>query len=233
MRRGRHLGRGQTIWDKYYGIPPDCDKMMAAWHEGLTDRMLALVWDAYDQLHSEFFPKVDWSEDYDDLERSICLELERAIQTRMNGFMPVCVQHGPYEHESRSRQKSNAQPPQYDIAFVSRSDPRVMWPLEAKVLKSDDDSAVNLGDYAETIIKRFLTCYYAPFSDAGAMLGYLKSGDTETIVKHIADRLGLPLTPLPEFPGRCHCVSDHSRTVPVGKGYPERFRCHHLIMPLA
>ena len=150
----------------------------------------------------------------------------------MDGFMPVDVQHGRFEHESRSRAKRNAQPRQYDIAFYWIDDPRLMWPLEAKVLKSDSDTEENLKNYVDTITTRYLKCDYAPFSSGGAMVGYLKVGDSEAVAAHIAARLGCCLRQYATFPARCHKTSDHRRTIPAGKDYPSEFRCHHLIMPL-
>lgn len=226
------MAKGQTIRERASGRPPGTEVLIAIWNEALVDNMLRLVWEAYDQLSGELLAGINWEEDYDDLERSISVELERVIRMKMNSFMPIVVQHGPYEHESRSATKRNAQPPQYDIAFCWISDPRFMWPLEAKVLKSDSDTESDLGDYISTISVRYLMCRYAPFSNAGAMIGYLKTGDAEVVVGHIAKRLGCRLAPNTKFPDRCHRTSDHKRHVPSGKDYPTEFRCHHLIMPL-
>ena len=227
------MAKGQTIRESAHGYPPGVDSLIRSWNEDLVGNLLRLVWDAYDNVSSGFLSSLDWSEDYDDLERSISMELERAIRRGMGDYLPVDVQHGPFEHETRSAAKRNAQPPQYDIAFVWISDPRLMWPLEAKVIHSDSDTQSNLGDYIETVNTRYLTCYYAPFSNGGAMLGYLKSGSPDAVAGHIAKRLSCSLKPHAGFASRCHKTSDHTRQIPTGKDYPSQFRCHHLIMPLA
>ncbi len=227
------VAKGETIRERVCGCPPAAAALIAKWNEGLVENILRLVWDAYDQLCLELLGNVDWSEDYDDLERSISQDLERVIRRNIDGFMPVSVQHGPFEHESRSRVKRNAQPPQYDIAFFWISEPRLMWPLEAKVVKSDGDTEENLKDYIDTVNTRYLTCYYAPFSSGGAMIAYLKSGDAEDLADHIAARLGCTLRKHTAFAKRCHKISGHRRTVPPGKDYPLDFCCHHLIMPLS
>ena len=103
---------------------------------------------------------------------------------------------------------------------------------EAKVLDSDRNTNENLGNYVETVQDRYLTCYYAPFSNSGAMLGYMKSGSPEVVVQHIARRMGVALATYNAFPAHCHKTSDHWRPVPAGKDYPAEFRLHHLIMPL-
>jgi hypothetical protein len=213
------------------GPPPGADDLIALWNDDLIDTLLGIVWAGYNDLYTDFLSRIPWSEDYDDVERTISQEFERRIRRQMDGFEPVDVQHGPFERESRAG--GAAQPPQYDFAFVWNSDPRLMWPLEAKVLASDADTTTNLGDYVKTVQTRYLTCYYAPFSNGGAMLGYLRAGDPEQVVAHIGRRLGCSLVAHAHFPGRCHKLSGHVRAVPAGCDYPVSFRCHHLILPLA
>ena len=222
--------RRQTYHEARLGPPPGSDALVAFWNLSLVNNLLGLVWRAYDDLCTTGWSNVDWSESYDDEERSLSEDLERAIHKVSDRFLPVSIQHGPYEREARK--PAPAQPPQYDIAFVFTGDPRIMWPLEAKVLDSDRDTEANFSDYIVTVKERYLTCYYAPFSNSGAMLGYLKSGDPEIVAKHIAARLGATLISYDKFPLRCHKTSDHIRVVPAGKDYPSKFRLHHLIMPL-
>jgi len=221
--------RRPTILDAFYGQLPVA-AFIRKWDDDLTNNLLEIVWKAYDNLHINLLSRIDWTRDYDDVERSITELLERAIQTIMDPYLPFHVQNGPYERESRSA--APAQPPQYDIAFVWNSDPRIMWPLEAKVLRTDDSTVRNLGDYVETIEQRYLTCTYAPFSDGGAMLGYLKQGDCDLLLANIQSKLGCTLKPYPAFTDRSHKVSDHQRVVPQGRHYIENFRCHHMIMPM-
>ncbi|TFH51772.1 MAG: hypothetical protein E4G89_01940 [Methanothrix sp.] len=52
----------------------------------------------------------------------------------MDGAEPFFVQHNSYEHESRKAPP--AQAPEYDIAFVLYQNERIKWPLEAKVLRT-------------------------------------------------------------------------------------------------
>lgn len=222
--------RRQSPHEARLGPPPGSDALVAIWNLSLINNLLELVWQAYDDLHSGAWSQIDWTQDYDDQERSLSEDLERAIRGASDGFLPVVVQHGPFERESR--QPAPAQPPAYDIAFVWNADPRIMWPLEAKVLDSDRNINANFRNYVETVQDRYLTCYYAPFSNSGAMLGYLKSGDPEQVTEHIATRLGTTLDAYGAFPLRCHKTSEQTRAVPAGKDYPADFRLHHLIMPL-
>jgi hypothetical protein len=184
------------------------------------------VWRGYDAFCEEALSEVDCCQDDEDLERDITQLLEPKIREEMNGYEPFYVQHGPYEHETRTA--APAQPPQYDIAFILNSNPRVMWPLEAKVLRTDG----RVAEYLEEIRLNFLTCRYSPFSSEAAMLGYLLDGAAETAFGNIAQKGGWELAPHRHFRDRDHRTSDHTRAVPRGKTYPADFRCHHLILRL-
>jgi hypothetical protein len=160
-----------------------------------------------------------------DLERSITQLLEAAIDDVVPGEAPYYVQHGPYERETMLAPP--AQPPAYDLAFVFRADPRVMWPAEAKVLTS----AKALADYLADVREQYLTCRYAPFSASGAMLGYLLDGEANEALENIAQRLAISFTEsAPINPDRPHRSTMHTRDVPAGKVYPTPFRCHHIVL---
>ena len=140
------------------------------------------------------------------------------------GDEPFYVQHTPYERETKK--PPPAQPPEYDLAFVFRADERIMWPMEAKVLETPNAVA----DYVRDVRREFLTCRYAPFSDSGAMLGYLLTGSPNNVFPTLARKLPCTMHPVPEHPSRPNRVSRHSRTVPPGKPYPKAFDCFHLIL---
>lgn len=218
--------RRVTFSESRWPDTPEFSTVALQWNTHAIKVLLDYVWQGYDRLAATALYKVDWSTALDDVERDITQNLESHIQDAMSGLEPFRVQHGPYERESRD--SPPAQPPQYDIAFVLRANPRVMWPLEAKVLRTDQE----LADYVARGCDRFFTCYYAPFSSGAAMLGYLFSGRPESLLMRVAERLNCPLTPHPDFLDRPHQVSKHTRNVPPGKSYPTHFSCHHLVMPL-
>lgn len=223
------MHRRRTLTELRYSKPPSLTAIRR-WSRDFSTNLLGYVWQAYDLFHDEALSKVDVSKAEDDLERDITMSLERRIHRVMKGgFEPFTVQHNPYEEESR--RPAPAQPPQYDIAFVLNGDERVMWPLEAKVLKSDSVAAVTA--YADDVNNQYLTCRYAPFSSEGAMLGFLLSGDEEVAFTSVETKVPCTLTAHPDFPSRHHKTSDHTRTVPSGKTYPCDFRCHHLMMKIA
>lgn len=205
--------------------PPEADAAFIAaaaiWLGDVEQEFLDKIWAGYERLrHSH--PTFDGR----DLERSITELLSQAIDDGIDGAAPYYVQHSPFERETM--RPPPAQPPAYDLAFLWRANPRVMWPAEAKVLNSSDA----LADYLADIRDQYLTCRYAPFSGSGAMLGYLLAGQPADALENIASRLGEAfLEAEPLDPDRPHRSTIHPRTAPAGKPYPTTFRCHHLLMP--
>lgn len=185
-----------------------------------------VVWEAYNRFCAEALAQVVFSQEDEDLERNITQLFEPKMHEVMTGFEPFFVQHGPHEHESRKA--APAQPPTYDIAFVWYDNPRIMWPLEAKVLRTD----ASVAEYVKEVQTNFLTCRYSPFSNEAAMFGYLLSGDCELAFASIAHKGKWDLLPHDHFRKRDHRTSDHKRKVPEGKPYPAEFRCHHVLFRL-
>ena len=220
------MRKRHTILEARFPGTPDFATMAASWSADAVDKMLIFVWAAYDRLTGQLLAGIDLPLADKDVERSITMSLEPRIRDEMSGDEPFFVQHERFEHETMLAPP--AQPPQYDIAFVWRANERVMWPLEAKVLRND--SAVSA--YVADVKNEFLTCRYAPFVESGAMIGYLVSGTTARAFANIATSLKCELTTYQPFARRDHKVSDHTRRVPARTAYPARFRCHHLLMPM-
>ena len=149
--------------------------------------MLKFVWQGYDLLVSELLSQINCDGTEEQLERSITQLLEPEIRRVMTRDEPFDIQHEVYEIESYQILR----PPQYDIAFYLIANRRIMWPLEAKVLKTD--GAVS--EYIKEINDNFMTCRYAPFSSEGGMLGYLLSGNPDKAFTNIAKKL--PCKPHP------------------------------------
>lgn len=212
----------QTISERRWPDTAEFNAVLRRLKAGSSTKLLELVWKGYDAFCAEVLSQVDWLQNDSDVERDITQLLEPKIREGMSGFEPFDVQHGPYEHESWVGPPG--QPPQYDIAFKLRCNPRVMWPLEAKVLRTDRSVA----EYVKEVRLNFLTCRYSPFSNEAAMLGYLLSGDPKSAFDNIAERGGWKLATHAHFSSREHRTSNHKRKVPEGKSYPADFRCHHL-----
>ena len=220
--------RRPTPWEtKNLPVPPDFVKLAKEWCEDESMLILTLVWEGYDRLRECDLLEICWQQDYEERERTITQRFVPRIRQCMTGWEPFDVEHGPYEFETRKAPP--AQSPQYDIAFVMHGgDGRMMWPLEAKVLRSEG----KLSEYINDINNEFLTCRYAPFSSQGGMLGYLFSTQTSKVCSNIEAKLSCSLEHHPHFLNRIHKISKHHRKVPSGKPYPANFLCHHLILQI-
>jgi hypothetical protein len=216
----------QTISERRWPDTAEFNAVLRRLKAGSSIRLLELVWKGYDAFCAEVLSQVDRSQEDEHLEITITQLLEPKIHDAMTGYEPFRVQHSPYEYETRTG--ARGQPPQYDMAFVLTSNPRVMWPLEAKVLRTDGSVA----EYVKEVKSNFLTCRYSPFSSEAAMLGYLLAGDSESVFNNIAEKGGWKLATHAHFSDRDHRTSDHKREVPEGKLYPIEFRCHHLVFRL-
>lgn len=223
------LRRGKTIQEKRWPDTPDFVQVAKDWHPDGITVIVKLVWEGYDLLKADVLSHINCDQAKEKLEqreRSITQSLEGRIQDVMTGDEPFRVQHEVFEFETRD--SAQAQPPQYDIAFVLRANEKIIWPLEAKVLISHGAVA----PYVNDVKDQFLTCRYAPFSSEGGMLGYLLSGDPNIAFNNIENGVPCTLTHYQAFVDRDHKTSDHIRTVPPGKHYPANFRCHHLILKI-
>lgn len=228
MRRGQHNGgRARTILDLRWPDIPEYTELARTWSEDAVNTMLTALWCGYDTLVAEVFVHIDITEADAELERVITQLLEPHIRRHLSGNEPYDVQHGPYEYATR--QPAPAQPPEYDLAFFLRHNPRIMWPVEAKFLRSD--GAVD--DYVRGVRENFLTGRYAPYVNSGAMLGYLLHGSPQRVFYHIARSLSCQLLPHPTLTARQHRVSDHFRDLVRADFASGSFLCHHLIMDIS
>ncbi len=215
-----------TISEARWPETPEFSTVAARWNRRFSTIMLTFVWTGYEQFCTDVLCQIDVALADEQLERSITQLLTPKVRDSMTGYEPFDIEQGVYEYETRV--SAYAQPPLYDLAFVLKANPRIMWPLEAKVLRTDGD----VGRYVNEMKSNFLTCRYAPFSVEGAMLGYLLAGDPANVLSNIEKDLPCYLDDYPDFHPHYHKTSDHNRSVPARKLYPSNFRCHHMIMSL-
>ncbi|MHC4212028.1 MAG: hypothetical protein ACYSWP_01520 [Planctomycetota bacterium] len=218
------MSKKTTFSEKRWPNTAEFTSLLNEWNDSGSAILLKLVWKGYDIFCREVLADIDCSQSDEDLERDITQHFEPRIHQAMTRYEPFYVQHCPYERETRK--KSPAQPPEYDIAFVWRSNPRIMWPLEAKILRTDSA----LAEYVKEVKNNFLTCRYAPFSAEAGMIGYLLSGMPRKVFEKIARDLKCKLHDHPEFKEQNHKFSKHQRKVPRKKLYPRNFCCHHIIL---
>ena len=220
--------RGRTLLDLMW---PDesQDYMMLAqkWSIDAVKIMMTASWEGYNDLVVSHLGEIDTSQAEDELERAITQLLEPCIRRRLSGDEPYYIQHGSYEFATRK--PAPAQPPQYDIAFVLHENRKIMWPMEAKVLRSDG----YVSRYIRDVREEFLTGRYAPFVNGGAMLGYLLEGLAINALENIEQQLGRSLNSFGEFDQNRHRVSIHTRLLERIEFASGSFCCHHLIMDMS
>lgn len=214
----------QTIGESGWRDTPDFIELAKTWKPDATSILLKFIWEGYDVCCQKVLSRVDISQADNQLERELTQILDLYIRKGMQGFEPFTLQHESYEMELRGTYR----PKQYDLAFVWFANPRSKYPLEAKVLRSDN----SVTEYVNEITGNYLTCRYAPFSSEAGMLGYLLKGSSTIAFNNIGTAVPCTLSDHPDFLERQHKVSDHKRTVPTGERYPVKFRCHHLLLEL-
>ena len=223
MRKTR--GAGRTLLDLVW--PNESQDYLAlaqSWGDDALVIMMSASWKGYRDLVRDWLGKVDRTQADEELERVISQLLEPCIRQHLSGDEPYFVQHGCYEFATRK--PAPAQPPQYDVAFVLMENRKVMWPMEAKVLRTDG----SVSRYVRDVRNEFLTGRYAPFVNGGAMLGYLFSGSSVIALRNIERALKCALETFGEFDSNVHRVSLHNRQLKNIQFVSGSFRCHHLIM---
>lgn len=222
-RRGR-----KTISEVRWPDTPNFVELAKNWRPDAITVLLNLIWQGYDLYQNDVLSKIDLSKADDQLERDITQSLSIYIEQARSGFEPFVIRSEWFESEMR--QPSPARPKQYDLAFIwySPPNPRIVWPIEAKVLHSDG----SVSEYVKEILDNYLICRYAPFSSEAGMLGYLLKGDCQKAFDNIAISGPFALSNHPDFSNREHRTSDHQRIIPAGENYPSNFRCHHLLLKI-
>lgn len=203
-------------------IPPDFTAFAATWQNDGITRLLGYVWAGYDELCRQKPAEMNPSD-----EVSVNLHLAIYIQRKKPKHCPFDFVSTPPELVTRL--KSSRPAPTPDFGFFPLDNTRVMFPLEAKVLKHER----HLSEYLKALRTRFLQCRYAPYSSEGVMVGYLLSGDAEIAFKNLKSKLRASLKQHPDFIFRAHRFSEHQRNHRRCKNAPTSFRCHHLLMALS
>ena len=216
----------QTYLERRWPATPMFQNIAALWCADQSRRLLDLVWRGYDLLFANDLRKVAFDANDEAREESLNFLLALRID-QCKGNAPFCVSHQPPEQTKRKRGRGRS--PQPDIGFALYEHPRTVWPMEGKVLMHDGDVSA----YVAEVETNFVKARYATFSSEGAMLGYLVTGDAETVLSHINNALGTALRNHPHFGRRPHRLSDHTRTNLPHPNSPADFVCHHLILRLA
>lgn len=206
------------------GLPEELLVLAAEWVQDASQVIIDAVWAGYDRLIHDPVERCFFQNMTGELERRITSRLEVAIGRSLTGYEPFDVQHGTPEWQTRK--KGRGRPKEPDIAFVHRGDPRVVWPIEAKVMPPDRP----ISKYVESVDERYLSCDYAPFCGEGGMVGYALRKDASELLDDVAKSLKCELDVPEQWRERHHRTSTHSRSVPEGKLFTGTVKLHHLMM---
>lgn len=220
------MSRRPTIAELRWPETPEFVEAAKLLAENVVETMTNALWNGYDKLRHDVLIPLGQYEPGDEMERQVTLLLHSCVSDSLSGFEPFICRHAYREFETRL--PAPAQAPEYDLAFVLRTNPRICWPVEAKVVATDRTIAAYVADIRD----QYLTCRYAPFSSGGAMLAYMITGTTATFFDNIAGALACPMD-TPSWAGsRAHRFSVHKRNGPKAGRKPHIFECHHLAMPI-
>ena len=227
MSRGRTIH--QTLWPD---SAPEFSNIANLWPEDMVNEMLALVWDGFDRLNRGKLCRVDFTQDYEQIERSLTelhsIEIQTLWAQRTSGFAAYIQVHESWDWESRS--SARAIPPSIDIGFLLRSNERIRFPVEAKLL----ETVARTAPFIKDLTDKLLAGKGAVFTTKGALVGYLRSGNPSAVFPEIETALDVKLLASDHFSARPHRQSVHQRSKEVLKaGVPSNFECHWMIMGLS
>jgi len=210
---------------------PD-DEVFAAlaldWSHSASTQILDWTWRAFDVLRAGPMAQVDFTKPLDQLERDLTdlhfKEIQRLWAGETGGTASFYPAHEIPEFESR--QPAPAQPPAYDLGFVLYANPRIIWPIEAKVVWKPSALSAYLADVHD----KFIAGIAAPFVGQAAMIGYLLAGEAVEMFARLETELSQRLNHLSAFAARKHRTSFHTRgKSPFGRELPDLL-LHHLVM---
>lgn len=222
-----------TILDDLFpDSSPEFRAIVDAWPSAVVNQMLGLVWAGFDCLKLlPNFHQLDFSRNYAQLERSLT-DLHMGEITKLWGeqssqFQSFIPKHEAWEFSNLTSRA--ARPASCDIGFVLRSNPRIRWAIEAKVLQGPAAIAGYLTD-----LQKYLDGVSAPFSTEAALGAYLLSGSADALFTAISTKIAPTLICHSSFQSRPHRCSEHSRLSPPSiEGMPANFVCHHLVFCLS
>jgi len=186
--------------------------------------LLQIMADAYLDLKARRWVRMDSSEDSITEEWYVYV-LERWKQTPAISCFPI------HQKQDTTRAKTRGRPPTVDFCFRDCFDACSYFGAECKLL--DGGNETHLAAYLDRRkgIGRLLDGRYSAASSAGAMVGYVRTGECETV----AASLKQAMTMLEETPSLQRSAllsrlyhlyeSRHNRPSPLRK-----FLCYHFLL---
>ncbi len=215
------MSRSPTLSEVVWPMDDDSRQQAQEWANGIASQVLDWTWRAFDTIRGGILGSIDFTQSLEQLERDLARHHFREINilwAQETGGECAFTPHHEYP-ELETRSPAPAKPPAYDFAFVWNANPRIAWPIEAKVVPTAATLADYLGD-----LKKFTDGIAAPLSSVGAQIAYLLTGTTDDFFNNLSTRLALPFQTVPEFSARAHRISSHSRNS------SPNLQLHHMAM---
>ena len=149
-----------TLSELAWPMDDESRQQAEEWTAGVSIQVLDWTWRAFDALRLTVLSRVDMSQPLDQLERDLTskhfIEIQRLFAAETDGMSSIVPHHEFPENESRPG--GSGRPPASDISFVWYDNPRVSWPIEAKVLSTSSTLAPYLGDVRSSLTASPLLC---------------------------------------------------------------------------
>lgn len=214
------MSRRPTLSELAWPMDDESRQQAQDWVKGVSAQVLEWTWQGFDRLHVGPLATVDINQPLEQLERDLARlhfrEINKLWAQETAGESSITPHHEYPENETRS--PAPAKPPAYDIAFVWEN-PRVVWPIEAKVVPAPGVLANYIGD-----VQKFVSGVAAPLTGEGAQIAYLLTGKPNDFFDNLSGKHNYSLLQAPAFPKRPHRVTSHARTP------APNLRLHHLAM---
>ncbi|MBN1360417.1 MAG: hypothetical protein JW993_07490 [Sedimentisphaerales bacterium] len=222
------MSRRAAFREQAWPEDPVFKELALKWAEAVSEQVLDWVWRAFDALRIGPMAQVDLTRSAEQLERDLAnlhfIEIQSLWRRETDGFSALSPGHEIPEFESRH--SAQAKPPAHDLGFVHLENPRVIWPIEAKVVRKP----CALSAYLTDVREKFVAGIAAPFVDQGAMIGYLLAGTAREVFASLESELSQTLKHPSAFAARDHRTSFHGRDKsPFGRALPDLL-LHHLVM---
>jgi len=222
------MSRRAAFREQAWPEDPAFKQLALEWAEAMSERILDWVWRGFDALLTGPMARVDLTQPLEQLERDLTnlhfIEIQLLWRTDTDGYSALSPGHEIPELESRH--SARAKPPAYDLGFACSGSPRIIWPIEAKVVRKPSALNAYLGDVRD----RFVVGIAAPFVGQAGMIGYLLAGTAHEVFTGLETALSQTLEYASAFASRDHRTSIHIRgKSPFGRDLPD-LRLHHLVM---
>ena len=197
------------------------------WNEGWINCMFDIVWQSYDRLLKYY--KSEGKEAKSQSEDEITFALLRHTD-KIKGYYPAKFKkyiefHNQPPDKSKPRNRKNNT---NDIGvFFGNEIEKPAFIFESKKISTLTEKGIS--SYIEDL-QAYLDEYYGSHLSESALIAYLHTGITSTMLDLIKKSIKTKLKQFSKFANRSHQTSEHKKT--SNNSGQNDFLCHHLIFEM-